>query len=147
MVRSLSLTFLDSQYVKSIDLITRALTMIAWDEDQIVYVRFPCEDEEKLKYNYHNSGHYAWSCLLFKTKLRRFVRSSQVLTGSISPLRAQQVNVIVGLWRWYINITITILDIIHRPVFYLKHDVSETGFYLRLKVGTETESSLQNVTF
>jgi hypothetical protein len=22
--------------------------------------------------------------------------------------------------RWYINITITILDIIHRPVFYLK---------------------------
>jgi hypothetical protein len=25
-----------------------------------------------------------------------------------------------GLWRWYINITITILDIIHRPVFYLK---------------------------
>jgi hypothetical protein len=26
----------------------------------------------------------------------------------------------VGLWRWYINITITILDIIHRPVLYLK---------------------------
>jgi hypothetical protein len=26
----------------------------------------------------------------------------------------------VGFWRWYINITITILDIIHRPVFYLK---------------------------
>jgi hypothetical protein len=24
------------------------------------------------------------------------------------------------LWRWYINITIAILDIIHRPVFYLK---------------------------
>jgi hypothetical protein len=24
----------------------------------------------------------------------------------------------VGLWRWYINITITILDIIYRPVFY-----------------------------
>jgi hypothetical protein len=31
------------------------------------------------------------------------------------------------LWRWYLNITITILDIIHRPVFYLKHDVLETG--------------------
>jgi hypothetical protein len=28
----------------------------------------------------------------------------------------------LGLWRWYINITITILDIIHRPVFYLKHN-------------------------
>jgi hypothetical protein len=29
----------------------------------------------------------------------------------------------IGLWRWYINITITILDIIHRIVFYLKHGV------------------------
>jgi hypothetical protein len=28
--------------------------------------------------------------------------------------------------------TITILDIVHRPVFYLKHEVSETGFCLRL---------------
>jgi hypothetical protein len=26
----------------------------------------------------------------------------------------------IGLWRWYINVTITILDIIHYPVFYLK---------------------------
>jgi hypothetical protein len=26
----------------------------------------------------------------------------------------------IGLWRWYINIPITILDIIHRPVFHLK---------------------------
>jgi hypothetical protein len=26
----------------------------------------------------------------------------------------------IGLWRWYINIIITILDIVHRPVFYLK---------------------------
>jgi hypothetical protein len=25
-----------------------------------------------------------------------------------------------GLWRRYINITITILDIIRRPVYYLK---------------------------
>jgi hypothetical protein len=32
-------------------------------------------------------------------------------------------------------ITITIMDIIHRPVFYLKHEVSETGFFLRLQVG------------
>jgi hypothetical protein len=28
----------------------------------------------------------------------------------------------IGLWRWYINVIITILDIIHRPVFYLKLD-------------------------
>jgi hypothetical protein len=39
----------------------------------------------------------------------------------------------IGLSRWYINITITILDIIHRLVFYLKHDVSEAGFCLRLQ--------------
>jgi hypothetical protein len=25
------------------------------------------------------------------------------------------------LWRWYINITIAILDTVHCPVFYLKH--------------------------
>jgi hypothetical protein len=29
--------------------------------------------------------------------------------------------------------TITILDIIHDPVFYVKHDVSEIGFCLRLQ--------------
>jgi hypothetical protein len=26
----------------------------------------------------------------------------------------------IGLWRWYINMTILILDIFHRPVFYLE---------------------------
>jgi hypothetical protein len=26
----------------------------------------------------------------------------------------------IGLWRWYINISITILDTINRPVFCLK---------------------------
>jgi hypothetical protein len=40
----------------------------------------------------------------------------------------------VGLWRWYINIIITILDIIHLRVFYIKLNVSETGLYLRLQV-------------
>jgi hypothetical protein len=39
----------------------------------------------------------------------------------------------IGVLQWYINITITILDIIHRPVFYLKRDVSDTGFYLILQ--------------
>jgi hypothetical protein len=34
----------------------------------------------------------------------------------------------IGLWWWYINITITVLDIIHPPVLYLKHNDSETGF-------------------
>jgi hypothetical protein len=49
--------------------------------------------------------------------------------------------------------TITILDITHPPVFYLKHGVSETEFCLRLQVAqlsmfhlrTERESSLRNV--
>jgi hypothetical protein len=40
----------------------------------------------------------------------------------------------IGLWRQYINITNTFLDIIHRPVFYLKHNSSETGFCLRPQV-------------
>jgi hypothetical protein len=31
------------------------------------------------------------------------------------------------------KIRITILDIVHRPLFYLKHGVSETGFCLRLQ--------------
>jgi hypothetical protein len=64
------------------------------------------------------------------------------------------------------GITITIVDIIHRPVFYAKHNVSETGFCFLLLVEpelrsfdrvsirtgdsmfhlkTETESSLRNV--
>jgi hypothetical protein len=37
----------------------------------------------------------------------------------------------IGLRRWYINVTIAVLDIIHGSVFYLKHDVSDTGFCLR----------------
>jgi hypothetical protein len=40
----------------------------------------------------------------------------------------------IFLWRWYIKVTITILNIIHRPVFYLKHDISETGFYYDMVV-------------
>jgi hypothetical protein len=53
--------------------------------------------------------------------------------GNTSRLRYEPNRLMVStdLWRWYINITITILDIIHRPVFYLKHDCSETGFCLK----------------
>jgi hypothetical protein len=29
----------------------------------------------------------------------------------------------IGLWLWYINITVKILDIIHRPVLYLKQGI------------------------
>jgi hypothetical protein len=30
--------------------------------------------------------------------------------------------------------TVQILDIVHRPVFYLKHEVSQNGLCLRLRV-------------
>jgi hypothetical protein len=40
----------------------------------------------------------------------------------------------IGLCRWYINITIKILDIIHRPVINLKYNVLRTGFCLRIQV-------------
>jgi hypothetical protein len=33
----------------------------------------------------------------------------------------------IGLWRWYINITITILDIIHRPVFLFETQLNSLG--------------------
>jgi hypothetical protein len=53
----------------------------------------------------------------------------------------------LGLWRWYVNITITFQDIIYCPVFYTEVQVSETGFYLRLHVeptqlGTIDKASL-----
>jgi hypothetical protein len=43
-------------------------------------------------------------------------------------------NVRSKIWDYniLINTIIEFLDIIHRPVFYLKHNVSETGFCLRL---------------
>jgi hypothetical protein len=41
---------------------------------------------------------------------------------------------LIGLWQWYINIAITILDIIYHPVFYLKQDVSTNWFYLLLQM-------------
>jgi hypothetical protein len=45
------------------------------------------------------------------------------------------------------SVTITIVDIIHSPVFCLKHSVSEIGFSLRLQVeptqlGTTDRASL-----
>jgi hypothetical protein len=40
----------------------------------------------------------------------------------------------VSLWRWYINITLTILDIINGPVFYWKHYISDTAFCLGLQI-------------
>jgi hypothetical protein len=78
-----------------------------------------------LEYKYHNSLHYPSSCLLFKTQLNSI---GLYLTGNTLRFsyETSRLMLSIGVWRWYINITITILDIMHRPVFYLKHDVSET---------------------
>jgi hypothetical protein len=37
-------------------------------------------------------------------------------------------SLFIGLSRWYTAIAATILDIIHRPVLYFKHDISQSGF-------------------
>jgi hypothetical protein len=39
------------------------------------------------------------------------------------------------------------LDIIHRPALYLKHDISETGFCLRLQVETTQMGPIQRSIF
>jgi hypothetical protein len=57
------------------------------------------------------------------------VRTSQE-AHHVSAKEHNQLMRSIYLWLWCINITITILDIIHRLGVYLKHDVSETGFYL-----------------
>jgi hypothetical protein len=40
----------------------------------------------------------------------------------------------IGLWRWYINVTLTILDIIHRPVFIS----NSTQLYRFVRTSQET---------
>jgi hypothetical protein len=58
----------------------------------------------------------------FKQKKKSTLNVCPYLTGNTLHLRCEpnRLMLSVGLWRWYINITITILDIIHRPVFYLQ---------------------------
>jgi hypothetical protein len=57
-----------------------------------------------------------WSLTVSATKFRSY------LTGNTLRLRYElnRLMLSIGLWRRYINITITILDIVHRLVFYLK---------------------------
>jgi hypothetical protein len=62
------------------------------------------------------------------------------ITGPISSSR--NIDILLGylttrtqsLRPWYINTNVMFLDIIHRSVLYLKHNVSETGFRLHLQV-------------
>jgi hypothetical protein len=59
---------------------------------------------------------------IFYLKLNSTLYVCPYLTGNTLRLRYESSRLMpsIGLWRWYINITITILDIIHRPVFCLK---------------------------
>jgi hypothetical protein len=59
---------------------------------------------------------------VFYLKLNSTLYVCLYLTGNMLLLRyeSNRLMLSIGLWRWYINITITILDIVHRPVFYLK---------------------------
>jgi hypothetical protein len=74
--------------------------------------------------------------LVLYLKLNSTLQVCPYLTGNTLRLRydPNRLMLSIGLWRWYITITITILDIIHNPVYYLKHKISETGFCLLLQM-------------
>jgi hypothetical protein len=59
---------------------------------------------------------------VFYLKLNSTLYVCLYLTGNTLLLRYEpnRLMLSIGLWRRYINITITIVNIIHRPVFYLK---------------------------
>jgi hypothetical protein len=76
------------------------------------------------QYNYYNFGHLPSSCLLFKTQLNSIGLSVPHRKHITSPLRAHQV---IAIYRF---LTMVYYIIYYLPVFYLKHNASETGFYL-----------------
>jgi hypothetical protein len=67
----------------------------------------------------------------------RFFRNiSGILRHYMAPYFRRQFSY-PQLWKFEIknrNVSIIILEIVHPSVVYLKHDVSETGFCLRLEV-------------
>jgi hypothetical protein len=50
-----------------------------------------------------------------------------VACSTVPDLGNERLRRSVGLRQWFIDITVTILEIIYCPVFYLKHGVSENG--------------------
>jgi hypothetical protein len=48
------------------------------------------------------------------------VRTSQE-TRYVSATETNRVITFIGLLQWYADITVTVLDIIRHPLFYLKH--------------------------
>jgi hypothetical protein len=87
-------------------------------------------------YIYHNSGHYPFSCLLFKTQLSCIGLSVPQKKHSTSHLRINRLVLSRGLQQWYINTNIRILDISHRSVFDLNLKLTETGFCLRIQMAS-----------
>jgi hypothetical protein len=70
-------------------------------------------------------------CLLgycLDTELRKRYPGSDLVTCGSIPWKAPTILTKT------LSITLKILEIIHRPVFYLKLDVMETGFCLRIQV-------------
>jgi hypothetical protein len=59
---------------------------------------------------------------VFYLKLKSALQVCPYLTGNTLHLcyEPNTLTLSIGLWRWYINITIRILVIFHRPVLYLK---------------------------
>jgi hypothetical protein len=64
-----------------------------------------------------------------------FVPHSKHITSLYDPNRLMPS---LGLWRWYINITITVLDIIHRAVFYLKQAIDNVHTSLETRYVSTT---------
>jgi hypothetical protein len=60
--------------------------------------------------------------LVFNFKLNPTLNVWPCLTGNTLRLRYETIRLMIsiGLWWWHINITITVLDSIHRPIFYWK---------------------------
>jgi hypothetical protein len=69
-----------------------------------------CIVQTEMKHNCHNSGHYPSSCLVFKTH----DGSYSYLTGNTLLLHYEPNRLMrsISLWRWYTNITVTIVGII-----------------------------------
>jgi hypothetical protein len=76
-------------------------------------------------------------CPVFYLKLSSTLQVCPYLTGNTLRLlyEPNRLMLSIGLWQWYINITITIVDIIHRPAFYLfilfKSNLRSTMFLIR----------------
>jgi hypothetical protein len=56
-----------------------------------------------------------------------------MITWSIQNVAILNAEEIKHIYLYNIVITVTVLDIIHRPVVYLKYNHSETGFCHRLQ--------------